>query len=79
MAELNDAQSEVLLRLVADTAEVEIVCEAFRRDVAAYHARVTRGQQLSPQLAAVAQHRLTCPECDEEYEVLSALESAGEA
>lgn len=74
MTELSDAQAEALLRLVADTAEEEILCEEFREGVAAYHAALTAGGPLSAANQRIAQHRKACPECEEEYEVLSELE-----
>ena len=82
MAELNDLQSEALLRLVVDTADEEIVCETFRRDVAAYlaayQASLEEQRPLPPRLQRVAQHRRACPECDEEFELLADLEADDE-
>lgn len=59
-----------LLRLIELTADEELDCSQFLDRVAAYVEAQVQRRDLPPEMAAVAQHLLVCPECCEEFEAI---------
>ena len=60
----------MMLRMVAQTQDVEIACEEAHRLLDEFADRVARGEDAAALMPLVQQHLEMCPDCREEYEAL---------
>lgn len=67
---LSKHEIDNLLRLIAETGDVEINCEQCLALVAEFAEQNLAGLSIDDGLKAVAQHLAVCEECREEYEAL---------
>ncbi len=64
------ASAETMLRMVAQTRDVEIACEEAHRLLDQFADMVARGEDAAALMPLVQQHLEMCPDCREEYEAL---------
>ena len=67
---LSQQEVDELLRLIAQTQDVEINCEQCLALVAEFAERDLQGKSIPESLQAIEQHLSICIECREEYEAL---------
>jgi hypothetical protein len=64
-------QIRLLSRVISETKEHEIDCDQFVTHLAEWSERVLGGQSIHDANDSVWQHLSICPECNEEFRVLT--------
>lgn len=67
---LTAREIDELLRLIANTTDVEVNCEQCLAIVAEFAERDLSGKSIPDSLQAIEKHLTVCAECREEYEAL---------
>ncbi len=78
---LSNEQIKLLTRVVANTREHELDCDEFLTHLAHWSERVQAGDSLEQAKLSVRHHLSICPECNEEFQMLTDVlkENLGES